>query len=123
MSGSQMGYPVYVTLGHIGKSVKRKSSEDTMVLLGCLVVDKFEGIPLKEARERLTGELVHCAMDVLLEPLREASAQGVEIWCADGGLRLGSGFCWRLGRAVPDGVCGAGVMPNLLNRMDRARRL
>jgi hypothetical protein len=87
MSGGQMAYPVYVTLGNIDKSVRRKGSEGATVLLGYLPVEKFEDVPSKDERERLTGELIHRAMEVLLEPLRKASQEGVEIWCADGRLR------------------------------------
>jgi hypothetical protein len=87
MSGGQMAYPVYVTLGNIDKLIRRKGSEGATVLLGYLPINKFEDVPSKEEPERLTGELVHRAMEVLLEPLREASEKGVEIWCADGRLR------------------------------------
>ncbi|KDN39905.1 hypothetical protein RSAG8_08556, partial [Rhizoctonia solani AG-8 WAC10335] len=58
-----------------------------MYLLGYLPVDSFEDISDDNERKRLKAELVHRAMEKMLEPLRTASEQGVEMWCPDGRLR------------------------------------
>lgn len=85
--GGQQAYPVYVTLGNISKSTRRKLNKRATVLLGYLPIDDFEDIEDAEERRRLKGELVHRSMEHLLEPLKTASVEGVDMWCADGRLR------------------------------------
>lgn len=63
MCGGQQAYPVYAT------------------------VDEFSDIRDETTRIRLKGQLVHDAMAALLHPLRKASLEGVDMWCADGCLR------------------------------------
>jgi hypothetical protein len=55
-----------------------------MYLLGYLPIDAFEDVPDDNERKRLKAELVHRAMEKMLEPLREASVHGIEMWCPDG---------------------------------------
>lgn len=87
MSGGQEVYPVYVTIGNIAKSVRRKPSERATILLGYLPIDKFEDITSDTERARVRAELTHRSMEVLMAPLKAASKEGVEMWCADGYLR------------------------------------
>ncbi|KAG9087422.1 hypothetical protein FS749_002924 [Ceratobasidium sp. UAMH 11750] len=87
MCGGQKAYPVHVTVGNIDKATRRKGSEGAMVLLGFLPVDGFEDIENDAERRRLKADLVHRAMEKMLEPLRKASEEGVEMWCPDGRLR------------------------------------
>ncbi|KAG8716653.1 hypothetical protein FRC08_009076 [Ceratobasidium sp. 394] len=87
MCGGQVAYPVYLTLGNINKHWRRKSSKRAMVLLGYLPVEAFEDVENDEERRRLKAELVHRSMEVLLEPLKKASEEGVEMWCPDGRRR------------------------------------
>ncbi|KAG8720261.1 hypothetical protein FRC08_000697 [Ceratobasidium sp. 394] len=87
MCGGQKAYPVYVTVGNIDKATRRKGSEGAMVLLGFLPVDAFEDIEDDTERRRLKADLVHRAMEKMLEPLRKASEEGVDMWCPDGRLR------------------------------------
>lgn len=87
MSGGQEVYPVYVTIGNIAKSVRRKASERATILLGYLPIDKFENITSDSERARLRAELTHRSMEVLMAPLKVASREGVDMWCADGCLR------------------------------------
>ncbi|KAF8601012.1 hypothetical protein BDV93DRAFT_446595, partial [Ceratobasidium sp. AG-I] len=87
MCGGQKAYPVYGSLANIAKGVRRKPSKRAMVLLGYLPVDSFEDIENDAERRRLKADLVHRSMERLLEPLREASEKGVDMWCADGYLR------------------------------------
>ncbi|KAF8597999.1 hypothetical protein BDV93DRAFT_413404, partial [Ceratobasidium sp. AG-I] len=87
MCGGQQAYPVYITIGNISKDLRRKPSERATILLGYLPVDEFSDVAHEETRIRLKGQLIHDAMAVLLEPLRKASEDGVEMWCADGRLR------------------------------------
>jgi hypothetical protein len=85
--GGQQAYPVYVSIGNISKKVRRKSTEGATVLLGYLPVDKFEDVKSPDERARLRAELTHRAMEALMEPLKLASEEGVDMWCSDGYLR------------------------------------
>ncbi|CCO35903.1 hypothetical protein BN14_10024 [Rhizoctonia solani AG-1 IB] len=85
--GGQKAYPVYATLGNVSKSIRRKQSKRATILLGYLPVEDFSDIKDSAERQRLKDELVHRSMEVLLEPLKTASIDGVGIWCADGQLR------------------------------------
>ncbi|KAG9093161.1 hypothetical protein FS749_014954, partial [Ceratobasidium sp. UAMH 11750] len=87
MCGGQKAYPVYITIGNIEKSTRRKPSKGAMVLLGYLPIDAFEDIENDDERRRLKADLVHRAMEKMLEPLREASENGVDMWCPDSRLR------------------------------------
>ncbi|EUC54041.1 hypothetical protein RSOL_027710, partial [Rhizoctonia solani AG-3 Rhs1AP] len=87
MCGGQKAYPVYVTFGNLDKDWRRKPSKHGMYLLGYLPVDAFEDVPNKDERQRLKADLVHRAMEKMLEPLRVASEEGVEMWCPDGRMR------------------------------------
>lgn len=87
LCGGQQAYPVYLTIGNISKDVRRKPNERATILLGYLPIDDFSDVPDETLRVRLKGQLIHDAMAVLLEPLRKASKDGVEMWCADGRLR------------------------------------
>ncbi|KAF8597068.1 hypothetical protein BDV93DRAFT_610591 [Ceratobasidium sp. AG-I] len=87
ISGNQQAYPVYLTIGNISKRIRRKTSQRAAVLIGYLPVEDFADVADKNERDRLKGELVHRAMDILLEPLKRAGTHGVEMFCADGRLR------------------------------------
>ncbi|KAG8706404.1 hypothetical protein FRC09_002431, partial [Ceratobasidium sp. 395] len=87
MSGGQQAYPVYLTIGNIPKSTRRKAKKNATVLLGYLPVDKFEDAKNPEERARLRAELVHRSMEKLMAPLKTASEEGVVAWCADGRMR------------------------------------
>lgn len=84
--GGQQAYPVYLTIGNISKTIHRKLNECATVLLGYLPVDEFSDVQDNSIQAQLKGQLIQDAMAVLLEPLRKASLEGVEMWCADGRL-------------------------------------
>ncbi|KAG9079187.1 hypothetical protein FRC06_007892, partial [Ceratobasidium sp. 370] len=87
ISGEQVAYPVYLTIGNISKRIRRKLKARAQILIGYLPVEDFADVKNEKERERLKGELVHRAMEILLEPLKQASKDGVEMYCADGRLR------------------------------------
>ncbi|KAG9084267.1 hypothetical protein FS749_005361 [Ceratobasidium sp. UAMH 11750] len=87
LSGNQSAYPVYLTIGNISKAYHRQATKHATALIGYLPVDSFKDVPSKALRQRLKGELLHCAMSLIMEPLEEAGQTGVEMWCADGRLR------------------------------------
>ncbi|KAG8734101.1 hypothetical protein FRC10_011942 [Ceratobasidium sp. 414] len=87
MSGGQEAYPVYISVGNIDKSVRRKSTLHAMVLLAYLPVDDFENAENPDEKARLKNELTHRAMEMVTKPLQTASRDGVVMQCADGRFR------------------------------------
>jgi hypothetical protein len=57
------------------------------MVIGYLPVDAFRDVPDLKLRSILKGELFHRSMEAIFEPLKTASREGVEMWCADGRLR------------------------------------
>lgn len=58
-----------------------------MVLVGYLPVDNLDDSPSAKEKDRMRGELLHRAMEALMEPIKAASREGIEMRCADGRLR------------------------------------
>ncbi|KAI0368210.1 hypothetical protein BV20DRAFT_1054195 [Pilatotrama ljubarskyi] len=85
-SGDKQGWPIYLTIGNIRKSVRRCPSRGAMVLLGYLPVAKLQCF--RESERAVQGyRLFHYAMRELLAPLREAGEHGLMMTCADGRVR------------------------------------
>ncbi|KAG9118781.1 hypothetical protein FRC07_006530, partial [Ceratobasidium sp. 392] len=87
LSGNQLAYPVYLSIGNISKLYRRQASKHATVIIGYLPIDEFSDVPGKVLRTSLKSELVHRAMKIIFEPLEEAGRTGVEMWCADAYLR------------------------------------
>ncbi|KAG8729536.1 hypothetical protein FRC10_003813 [Ceratobasidium sp. 414] len=86
LCGGQKVYPVYISLGNIGKDGRRQPTKRATVLLGFLPVDGFEDVANDDERRRMKADLVHRAMETMFAPLVAASKTRVEMWCADGRL-------------------------------------
>lgn len=81
------GYPVYLSIGNISKSVRRRPTKRAMIIVGYLPVDSFEDVSDQNERKRYRGELLHQSLEKVFEPLKTASSDGMLAWCADGYLR------------------------------------
>ncbi|KAG8738093.1 hypothetical protein FRC10_007286 [Ceratobasidium sp. 414] len=89
MAGGQEAYPLYLSVGNIEKSVRRRTTSKATALLAYLPVEEFENAVDTDEKARLKNELTHRAMEKVTEPLRTASKDGVEMLCADGRFRRG----------------------------------
>ncbi|KAG9094615.1 hypothetical protein FS749_012136 [Ceratobasidium sp. UAMH 11750] len=87
LSGNKSAWPVYLSIGNISKDIRRRASERAMVLVGFIPVTDLPGIQHVERRRETRWQLFHTCMESILEPLKEASRLGVEMFCADGGIR------------------------------------
>lgn len=87
LSGSKVAWPVYASIGNIRKAVRRRPSEHAMMLIGYIPVAKQAWITNQEERRKKRWELFNASMAKILEPLKSASRDGVEMRCADGGVR------------------------------------
>ena len=85
--GDKVAWPVYITVGNIEKSTRRKPSSNVVILLGYLPVTKLAGI-LESGRSSTQHQLFHNCMKELLQPLVKAGSDGVKILCSDGQVRL-----------------------------------
>ncbi|KAG9076127.1 hypothetical protein FRC06_009687 [Ceratobasidium sp. 370] len=86
LCSGQKAYPVYITLGNIGKDGWHQPMKCATVLLGFSPVDRFEDVANDDERRHMKADLVHRAMETMCAPLVATSKTGVEMWCADGCL-------------------------------------
>ncbi|KAH8804139.1 hypothetical protein DL96DRAFT_1474768 [Flagelloscypha sp. PMI_526] len=84
---NKSAYPVYMTLGNLPKAIRRKPSRQAQVLLAYLPTDKLDHITNKASRRRALANLFHHCMTMILEPLKEAGINGIELTSGDGAVR------------------------------------
>ncbi|KAG8774622.1 hypothetical protein FRC12_001886 [Ceratobasidium sp. 428] len=80
VSGNKRAWPVYISIGNISKDLRRKPSEHGMMLLGYVPVTGLTG--------EAGWQFYHDCVAAMLRPLHDAGTNGVEMKCADGGVRL-----------------------------------
>jgi hypothetical protein len=87
-SGNKAAYPVYLTIGNIPKSMRRKPSRHACTLIAYLSVDKIDRKKMTEQDHRSRVQRIfHESMRLVLEPLKEAGNSGVEMVSSDGAIR------------------------------------
>ena len=87
-SGNKAAYPVYMTLGNLPRSLRRKPSKHACILIAYLSVSKSVGKKLtKKQKSSRIQQIFHDSMHVVLEPLMEAGKKGVEVTFGDGCVR------------------------------------
>lgn len=85
-SGKQ-AYPVYLTIGNLPKSIRRKPSRGGQILLAYLPTSKLEHITNEAARKRMILNVMHKCLKVILSPLEKAGETGVAMASGDGVVR------------------------------------
>ncbi|KZT53998.1 hypothetical protein CALCODRAFT_439359, partial [Calocera cornea HHB12733] len=85
--GDKSAWPVYISLANIHKEIRRKPNERAMVLLAYLPSTKL-GLSLSDAERAIRQhDVFHHCITALLEPMHQASLEGVLMPCADGSIR------------------------------------
>ncbi|KAG1760626.1 hypothetical protein EDD22DRAFT_980541 [Suillus occidentalis] len=89
--GDKTAYPVYLTIGNISKSIRRKPSFHTQKLIGYLPTVSLDGTDISVDSACLTrAQLFHYAMRMVTSSLRTGPlANGIELTSGDGAVRLG----------------------------------
>ncbi|KAG8778625.1 hypothetical protein FRC12_024886 [Ceratobasidium sp. 428] len=86
-SGNQKAWPVYISIGNISKDIRRCPSERATLLLGYIPVSNLGNISNERERSEAGWQLFHTCMESILEPLKTISRTGIDVLCADGGVR------------------------------------
>ncbi|KAJ7436127.1 hypothetical protein FB451DRAFT_1344679 [Mycena latifolia] len=84
--GDNSAWPVYLTIGNIGKETRCEVSAHATVLIGCLPIPKFDCFD-KNTRSLAKYRLFHKCMAVIMESLIQAGTSGQDMVCADSLLR------------------------------------
>ncbi|EJD38782.1 hypothetical protein AURDEDRAFT_17691, partial [Auricularia subglabra TFB-10046 SS5] len=81
-------YPVYLTISTISPEILSNVSNNAHVLVGFVTTGEFNVPELSAEEERnLRLRVFHASMRVMLDPLRRASREGMELTSADGAVR------------------------------------
>ncbi|KAG8708775.1 hypothetical protein FRC09_001037 [Ceratobasidium sp. 395] len=86
-SGDKKAWPVYITIMNIDKEIWKSTNERAMLLIGYIPVPDLLFISNLEERRQKKWDVYHAALTKILAPLKQASAIGIEMVCADGGVR------------------------------------
>ncbi|KJA28252.1 hypothetical protein HYPSUDRAFT_129651 [Hypholoma sublateritium FD-334 SS-4] len=85
-SGDKQAWPVYLGIGNVSKAIRRKPTAHAMVLVGYIPVCKLDCFT-KNKRSDAGYQLFHECMRKILEPLKAAGTNGLDVVCADGFVR------------------------------------
>ncbi|KAG8789232.1 hypothetical protein FRC12_013725 [Ceratobasidium sp. 428] len=87
ISGNQKAWPVYMSIGNISKNIRKLPSERATLLVGFIPVPELSNISNPIQKSEAGWQLFHSCMESILEPLKVLSRVGMDVLCADGGLR------------------------------------
>jgi hypothetical protein len=80
--GDNSAWPVYLTIGNIGKETRRQVSARATVLIGYLPIPKFDCFD-KNTRSLTKYRLFHQCMKVIMQSVIEAGKTGQPMVCTD----------------------------------------
>ncbi|KAI0324537.1 hypothetical protein GY45DRAFT_1349365 [Cubamyces sp. BRFM 1775] len=81
---NKSAYPVYLTIGNLPKSIRRKPGRRGQILLAYLPTNRLEHYSNKASRRRSLANIFHACMGHLLKPLVKAGISGVPMMSGDG---------------------------------------
>ncbi|KAK7060730.1 hypothetical protein VNI00_000462 [Paramarasmius palmivorus] len=86
---NKTAYPVYMTIGNLPKSIRRKPSRQGQILVAYLPTAKLNNIKVKASYRRVLANLFHTCMTFILAPLVELGERGMKLVSGDGAVRRG----------------------------------
>ena len=98
-----------MTIGNIPKDIRRKPSRGGWILLGYLPVTRLEHINNKAAQHRVLANLFHVCLQHMLEPLEQASHDGVPMTSDDGVVCCGHPIIACYSGDYPEQVLVTGI--------------
>ena len=99
----KVGYPIYLTIGNIPKSTRRKPSHHAQLLIGYIPTTKLEGMTNHAARRRAQANLYHSCMRTVLALITVYGESGIPMKGGDVSRTLlsFSSFCLPVFVAQP----------------------
>ncbi|KAF8758013.1 Zn-finger protein [Rhizoctonia solani] len=85
--GNKKAHLVYFTIANLLKHIRRAHSNRAMVLIGYLPIPDLDCEPNDDKARAMRTKLFNTCMRDLLQPLTDAEQVGMEVVCADGGVR------------------------------------
>ncbi|KAM6491600.1 hypothetical protein JOM56_012992 [Amanita muscaria] len=75
--GNKTAYPVYLTIGNLPKSIRRKPSQRGQILLAYLPTSKLACVTVHTSRRRMVSNLFHACLRRLVTPLEQIGIDGI----------------------------------------------
>ncbi|TFK60899.1 hypothetical protein BDN72DRAFT_778839 [Pluteus cervinus] len=81
--GGKAAYPMYLTIANLPKEIRRKPSRHAQVLLGYLPATSLDHITCAASRRRTVANLFHACVARIMESLRDAGKDGINLQSGD----------------------------------------
>ncbi|KAI0345376.1 hypothetical protein BDW22DRAFT_1326032, partial [Trametopsis cervina] len=85
--GNKSAYPIYMTIGNLPKSIRRKPSRHSQILVGYLPTTRFDHIESATQRRRVIANVFHACLKRVVAPLTQAGIEGIYLASGDGIVR------------------------------------
>jgi hypothetical protein len=82
--GNKAAYPVYLTIGNLPKSIRRKPSQRGHILLAYLPTSKLTSVTNRASQRRMVSNIFHACLRRLLSPIDRTGVDGVIMTDGDG---------------------------------------
>ncbi|THH15839.1 hypothetical protein EUX98_g9400, partial [Antrodiella citrinella] len=87
-SGDKTAYPLYMTIGNVDKSIRRKPTYGAQMLIGYLPTTSLDGTDLTDSAARITcARIFHKALSMIFESMKIAAKDGIFLTSGDGSIR------------------------------------
>ncbi|KAI0055816.1 hypothetical protein BV25DRAFT_1815106, partial [Artomyces pyxidatus] len=81
---NKSAYPVYLTIGNLGKEICRKPSKHGQILVGYVPTARLDHIKNQETRRRTVTNVFHACMHKIMDPIKIHGVNGVTMKGGDG---------------------------------------